>query len=91
LKNGLGVSFKALLVVKDPRLLLLQEYSRRRAEFIDHSRNIISYCEAMVSNWNVLYDIEQKQAQSIMLVRYEGQGWKDELYQPVNSGGRESA
>ena len=35
----------------------------------------------MVSDWNVLYDIEQKQAQSIMLVRYEGQGWKDELYQ----------
>ena len=73
-RTGLGISFKTILVAKDPRMVVFSRAHARTHNTID-MEHIEKYCTIMTSNWyqlNQLNDVTN--APYIMLT-------KDELFQ----------
>jgi len=59
LRTGLGVSFKTLIIVKDPRKILFDQYTGKKKEQKHHESSIQTlkyYCEAMVDNWHQIIE-----------------------------------
>ncbi|CAG5103798.1 Oidioi.mRNA.OKI2018_I69.chr1.g941.t1.cds [Oikopleura dioica] len=71
-QNGIGASFRSLIVVRDPRVLLLQKYKDQKNDIMEYADEIVKYCDSMVDNWSRLYDLTQESfSKSIKIIKYE--------------------